>query len=93
MEALRSWLIELGLTTGQALFTSRAAAVLGVILLGLLAITTFTHVVFFGGDRYHLAVSPVLCLLAAAALRRGVPPAGSQAQDFFFFNRFIFDIF
>jgi 4-amino-4-deoxy-L-arabinose transferase-like glycosyltransferase len=41
-------------------------------LLGLLAITTLTHAVFFGDDRYHLVVTPVLCLLAAAALRRPV---------------------
>lgn len=30
---------------------------------------TLTHAVFFGEDRYHLVLSPVLCLLAAAALR------------------------
>lgn len=29
-----------------------------------------THAVFFGEDRYHMVVTPVLCLLAAAALRR-----------------------
>jgi hypothetical protein len=39
-------------------------------LLGLLAITSLTHMVFFGDDRYHLAVSPVFCILAAAAFRR-----------------------
>jgi hypothetical protein len=27
------------------------------------------HAVFFGEDRYHMAVSPLLCLLAAAAWR------------------------
>jgi hypothetical protein len=32
-------------------------------------LTAITHVIFFGEDRYHLAVSPLLCLLAAAALR------------------------
>jgi hypothetical protein len=31
--------------------------------------TALTHVIFFGEDRYHLFVSPVVCLLAAAALR------------------------
>jgi hypothetical protein len=38
-------------------------------MLGLLAITAATHAVFFGDDRYHLVVTPVLCVLAAAALR------------------------
>lgn len=29
-----------------------------------------THAVFFGEDRYHMLLTPLLCLLAAAALRR-----------------------
>ena len=41
----------------------------GGYLLALLAVTALTHVVFFGEDRYHLVVTPVLCVLAAAALR------------------------
>jgi dolichyl-phosphate-mannose-protein mannosyltransferase len=41
-------------------------------LYGLLALTSLTHMVFFGDDRYHLAVSPVFCMLAAAAFRRPV---------------------
>ncbi|HEU4583544.1 MAG TPA: glycosyltransferase family 39 protein [Polyangiaceae bacterium] len=46
-------------------------------LFGLLAVTSLTHMVFFGDDRYHLAISPVFCLLAAAAFRapaRSRPP-------------------
>ncbi len=39
-------------------------------LFGLLAITSLTHMLFFGDDRYHLAISPVLCILAAASFRR-----------------------
>jgi hypothetical protein len=35
----------------------------------LLATTVLAHAVFFGEDRYHVVVTPVLCLLAAAALR------------------------
>lgn len=35
----------------------------------LIATTAFTHAVFFGDDRYHIVVTPALCLLAAAALR------------------------
>lgn len=31
--------------------------------------TTITHAIFFGEDRYHLVVTPILCLLAASALR------------------------
>jgi hypothetical protein len=46
------------------------ALVLGV---ALLATTLVTHAVFFGEDRYHVVVTPVLALLAAAALR---PVAG-----------------
>jgi hypothetical protein len=40
-------------------------------LLGLVFITSLTHVLFFGEDRYHLVVTPALCILAAAALRGG----------------------
>jgi hypothetical protein len=35
----------------------------------LLGTTIVTHAVFFGEDRYHVVVTPVLALLAAAALR------------------------
>ncbi len=38
--------------------------------LSLLGTTVLTHAVFFGEDRYHLVVTPVLCILAAGALRR-----------------------
>jgi hypothetical protein len=41
----------------------------------LLATTIVTHAVFFGEDRYHVVVAPVLCMLAAAALRRPEEPA------------------
>jgi 4-amino-4-deoxy-L-arabinose transferase-like glycosyltransferase len=34
-------------------------------------VTALTHVIFFGEDRYHLFLSPLLCILAAAALREG----------------------
>jgi hypothetical protein len=39
-------------------------------LFGLLGLTSLTHMLFFGDDRYHLAISPALCILAAAAFRR-----------------------
>lgn len=37
--------------------------------ISLLATTVLTHAIFFGEDRYHVVATPVLCLLAAAALR------------------------
>ena len=48
----------------------------GDYLLSLLAATALTHVVFFGEDRYHLVVSPILCILAAAALRAQATVSG-----------------
>lgn len=47
----------------------------GRTLYALLFATTLTHAVFFGEDRYHLVISPVLCILAAGALRLGWAPA------------------
>ncbi len=44
--------------------------------LALFATTAITHAVFFGEDRYHVVVTPVLALLAAAALR---PPESARA--------------
>jgi len=41
----------------------------GGYLLALLAVTALTHIVFFGEDRYHLVVTPILCILAAGAAR------------------------
>ena len=34
-----------------------------------------THAVFFGEDRYHVVVTPALCILAACALKRTEEPA------------------
>jgi hypothetical protein len=47
----------------------------------LVLFTALTHAVFFGDDRYHLVVSPALCLLAAAMLRRptDAPPVLASA--------------
>ncbi len=44
-------------------------------------VTALTHVVFFGEDRYHLFLSPLFCLLAAAALRSNARVAGSAAAS------------
>jgi hypothetical protein len=46
----------------------------------LLGTTLVTYAVFFGEDRYHVVVTPVLALLAAAALRtRSETPATRSA--------------
>jgi len=37
---------------------------------GFVATTLVTHAVFFGEDRYHIVITPALCILAAAALRK-----------------------
>jgi dolichyl-phosphate-mannose-protein mannosyltransferase len=50
-------------------------------LYGLLALTSLTHMVFFGDDRYHLAVSPVFCMLAAAAFRRSATSTAAGAPS------------
>jgi hypothetical protein len=42
--------------------------------------TALTHAVFFGEDRYHIVVTPVLCLLAAAALRTPVASTTSTTS-------------
>lgn len=42
----------------------------------LIATTALTHAAFFGDDRYHVVVTPALCLLAASILRR---PATSSS--------------
>jgi hypothetical protein len=34
------------------------------------AAVALTHIVFFGEDRYHVVVTPALCLLGACSLRR-----------------------
>ncbi len=41
-----------------------------------------THVVFFGEDRYHMVLSPLLCVMAAAALRvpQNVDPVLQSAR-------------
>ncbi len=48
----------------------------GRFLLGWYLVTSLIHVIFFGDDRYHLIITPALCMLAAAALR---PPRAASA--------------
>ncbi|CAN5768603.1 hypothetical protein BH09MYX1_BH09MYX1_40410 [soil metagenome] len=43
---------------------------MGLVLFGT---TLVTHAIFFGEDRYHMVLTPVLCLFAAGALRRPAP--------------------
>jgi hypothetical protein len=49
----------------------------------LLATTVLMHAVFFGEDRYHMVVTPIFCMLAAAALRgaRQNPAASVTGAD------------
>lgn len=51
--------------------TRPAALLLPIVLV---ATTALTHAVFFGDDRYHVVVTPALCLLAAAVLRPRARP-------------------
>lgn len=46
-----------------------------LVSVSLLATTALAHAAFFGEDRYHVVATPVLCLLAAAALRPSASPA------------------
>jgi 4-amino-4-deoxy-L-arabinose transferase-like glycosyltransferase len=43
----------------------------GHFLVAVIGSTALTHVLFFGDDRYHIVVTPALCILAASALRSG----------------------
>jgi hypothetical protein len=62
-------LARLGARRGRAVLDYCAFAVASVCL---------THAVFFGEDRYHLVVTPLLCLLAACAL---APASQRPAAD------------
>jgi len=53
---------------GRPALTGAGAFAYAVILA-----TSATHAVFFGEDRYHLVITPLLCLLAACALRPPLP--------------------
>ena len=54
---------------------------LGRVAMGAVLVTAFTHVILFGEDRYHLFLSPLLCVLAAAALRQGERAARATATS------------
>jgi 4-amino-4-deoxy-L-arabinose transferase-like glycosyltransferase len=53
----------------------------GRFLVGTVLAASVTHVVFFGDDRYHLVVTPALCLLGAAALRAPEPRAKAESRS------------
>ncbi|MFO0760456.1 MAG: glycosyltransferase family 39 protein [Byssovorax sp.] len=55
----------------------RSGGVIGYLAFAIASVA-LTHAVFFGEDRYHMVVTPALCILAAAALRR---PAGEAAAS------------
>lgn len=52
----------------------------GAYLLAMVLATALTHVVFFGEDRYHLVLTPMLCILAAGALRPQGTVSGPSAS-------------
>lgn len=47
---------------------------------GLVVTTALAHAVFFGEDRYHVVVTPALCVLAASALRASGPSPLKRAR-------------
>lgn len=57
------------LVAGLPLPGRPAASAAGYWLWGSVFLTSVTYAIFFGEDRYHLTISPMLCILAAAALR------------------------
>jgi len=46
----------------------------GIFVIGSVASVLITHGLFFGEDRYHMVASPLLCVLAAGALRPSAAP-------------------
>jgi hypothetical protein len=46
-----------------------------------LGTTVITHAVFFGEDRYHLVVTPVLAILAAAAFRSSLSAGDARGPE------------
>ena len=50
----------------------------GRYLLCIFAATSATHAVFFGDDRYHLVITPALCILAAGVGRRMTRDEGNN---------------
>ena len=54
---------------------------MGRMAMAAITVTAVTHVIFFGEDRYHLFLSPLLCLLAASALRPSASVAAVGATS------------
>jgi 4-amino-4-deoxy-L-arabinose transferase-like glycosyltransferase len=52
----------------------------GIYIIGFVLSVLVTHSLFFGEDRYHLVLSPLLCVLAAAALRPRALAAGEPQR-------------
>jgi hypothetical protein len=77
------WPIALAIPVFAALPLPGAPERGGVIGYLAVAVATVcvTHAVFFGEDRYHIVVTPVLCILAACALRRASDPKASILEE------------
>lgn len=57
----------------------KRGGVVGYLVFAVLSVAA-THAVFFGEDRYHVVITPVLCLLAACALRKPEAPFESSSD-------------
>ncbi|MGC4095177.1 MAG: glycosyltransferase family 39 protein [Polyangiaceae bacterium] len=72
------WLVLFVVAVGFLPLPGRPPMSRGMLfVLGSLLCVVLTHALFFGEDRYHIVASPILCILAAAALR----PARDKARD------------
>ncbi len=76
-----AWLLAVFLPVVAALPLPGRAGNGGVVgyLAFAVASVVVTHAVFFGEDRYHMVVTPALCVLAACALRP--PRRADQSKD------------
>jgi 4-amino-4-deoxy-L-arabinose transferase-like glycosyltransferase len=66
-----------------AIARARALAARGALTFAAAAIATvaLTHALFFGEDRYHMVLSPLLCLLAASAFERTTEASDTKSQE------------
>jgi 4-amino-4-deoxy-L-arabinose transferase-like glycosyltransferase len=75
-----TWQATLVLGVTGALRRGRTMGPVGHLTAATLAVLTATHGVFFGGDRYHLPMVPLLVLLASGGWGRGVRGPFTQGE-------------
>jgi hypothetical protein len=72
------WLVLFVVAVGFVPLPGRPPFSRGMLfVLGSLLAVVVTHALFFGEDRYHIVATPMLCILAAGALR----PARERARE------------